>query len=154
MKTQSDIREYICKLIDEPDIDPVGFKREALMEYANANTISYIRNFKLTKPKKGKRVVSSLQMVRDWEPIFLAESNIKLHLSNIIDRAWNQLKQQNDKAKGVAMYRLLDKIEAALWVLEDNEAIEFIRSPDEYGHSAIRLMTWFSERYGRISESG
>jgi hypothetical protein len=151
MKTQAEIRDYLCELIDHPEVDPIGFKREALMEYANGLTITYLRNFKLTKPKKGKRVkAASASTVYDWEPVPLIEERILSYLRGHLDRVWPQLKRQNDQDKGVAMYRLLDKIEAALWILEDQEAIDFIREPDKYEHSAVLLMTWLSNRFDHV----
>lgn len=151
MKTQSDVKDYLCDLVDNPIVDPIGFKREALLEYADSKTVTYLRRTRLAKkPKKGKRLLGTNVDVADWIPVGLTEEAVKRNLKLAFDRAWLQLKRQNDRDKGVAMYRILDKIEIALWLLDDQEAIDFIREPDKYEHSAVLLMTWLSNRYEHV----
>jgi hypothetical protein len=151
MKTQSEIKHYLCELIDNPEFDPIGFKREALLEYADRKTVLFLRRTKVVeKPKKGKRMESSTLDLPNWVPTDLAEDSIKSKLNSYFDRAWCEMKKPNTRKKGKVMYRMLDKIEVALWILEDQEALDFIREPDNYDHSAVSLLTWLSDRYSHV----
>lgn len=146
MKTQQDVKKLLYDLIETPSRDPVGFKREALLEYADRNTITYLQNVLRRKKMKGKLPPAHAAVI-DWNPVRLEEEEVHKHLFNHFQRAWNNLKHINSNDKHVTMLRILDKIETAFWILEDQEAIDFIRTPDEYERSAVMLMTWLSNRY-------
>lgn len=146
MKRQLEVRDHLCELFKNPYLDPIGFKREALMEFADKNTICYVKNSYTRKKKKGHRHMAYANIV-DWYSIPLDEKNVKRHLFMHLRRMWNMMKTDLS-GQNATVLRLLDKIEVALWILEDDEAIEYIRNPEKYNKSAITLMMWISDRYG------
>jgi hypothetical protein len=159
MRTQSDIKEYICKLMDVPALDPIGFKREALLEYADVKTVSYLRFYKDKKHKKGKKLSPQNKVVTDWYPNELSEQSVKRYMNLTFKRAWaylndmknaTSLDRDRTEMRSFMLSRMLDRIEVSLWLLEDQEAINFIRDPDKYDSRAVTLFTWLSNRYNYI----
>lgn len=146
MKSQQDIQQYLIHLVTTPDIDPVGFKREAVMEFSDDKTITFVYNRHI-RPKRGKFKKYNLR----WKPVELQREAVLTHLKSNLSRAWDQLRKDNPNKNAGTLLRILDKIEFTLWVLDDQDSIDFIRDPEKYERSVLKLITWISERYDYFS---
>jgi len=138
MRTQIEILEKLLEIVKKPEVDPLRFKREELLKFASFDTLESIGDVYCTN---GNVVVDE----NTWKPICLTYDEVIARLRAMLKIAYNR----SVKRSVMSVNRSMQKIEVVLWILKDDEAIEFINDPDNFRAYGLPIVQYLNERYAK-----
>lgn len=129
MRTQEEIKNKLKEMITDVTLDPLGFKREALYMFASYENLKSIGNLRISRDM--------------WEPIPLIRDDIVVVLKRLLNVAYNRVIAHNM----ISVSRSFQKIEMYLWVLGDDEAIEYITNDRNFTAYGLPIIQYLMDRY-------
>lgn len=137
MKTQSEILEKIAEMIEIPNHDPLGFRREALLEFTTIDSIKVLQDRFSDK-------IPVIPADDEWSPLLITEENI-IRQIRLLCLSLNSQPNRNVSKPGILDLRAMHKLEAYSWILDDIEALEMFEQPRTFiGNEMLR---YFSTRH-------
>jgi len=136
MKTQDNILKRLSDFRSRPELDPLKFRQEMLLKFTSFGTLEHLN---------AKMYFGS----EDWEHLNLTECELTRHLHILLKSTFNHALARRD----VSIERGMQMIEVVLWLLDDDDAIEFMNKED-YGVSfGLPIIQYLSKRYGDRDEA-
>jgi len=137
MRTQEDIYERLCMMLEDNRQDPLGFRRESLLEFTTHETLNRILE---EYPNKIPEIPDS----DEWIPLELKENIVH---SRIRDRINIERKRPSRRWKGpdILDLRAAHRIEAYVWLLGDDKALEQFERPRAFIGDV--MIGYFMDRY-------
>jgi len=110
--------------------DFLGFQAEVLLSYLPAKTL---RQF----CKKGARL-------SDWKSYPLTKKQILKEMKEYMEFAWDKVENH----RGISANRSIVKMRAWLWLLKNQELVDFANNPDNYPNYGAPILKKICEKYG------
>ena len=139
LRTQEDIFERLCMMLEDNRQDPLGFRRESLLEFTTHETLMRIH----TKyPEK----IPNIPGPDGWEPLDIEERYIHIRIHDRIN-VENKRDKKSDKPD-ILDLNAAHRIEAYVWLLGDEEALAMFENPRVF--IGKPMLEYFTERYTLI----
>lgn len=131
MKTQEDILKRLRDFRVRPELDPLKFKEDMLLKFASFDTLE----------DASKKLFIGRE---DWEHIKLTQVEAIRQLHLLLKSAFNHALA----CKSISVERAMQMIEVILWLLEDDDAIEFMKDEDYRLSFGLPIVQYLIKRYG------
>lgn len=125
--------------MEDLTLDPLGFRRESLLEFTTQDTLRRIQ-------EKYPEKIPNIPGRDEWDPLEIHRAVLQARIHDVIK---NDRKRERKSPKmDIIDLRCSHRIEAYVWILGDDEALEQFENPREFMGEA--MFRFFVERYGFI----
>jgi hypothetical protein len=125
MRTADDIVEYYKGMKD----DFLGFTGEVLLVHLPADKVK-----QFCKPDAD---------LSDWSPLPITNAGILDEMREYMEFAWGKVQDH----RGISAGRSVEKMRAWLWILEDEELLDFSNVDENYRNYGAPILKAICEKY-------
>lgn len=127
MRTTEEITAYYRQ---ESKNDPFGFEGQVLLPYLSA--------------EQARQFLQEGADLSEWAQEPLTEEAVLNHMREYMAFAWGKVRDH----RGISASRSVEKMQAWLWLLGDEETLAFAKNDDNYPQYGAPILKKICEKYG------